>query len=984
MKHTNANITVLLVAGMASLFLSCGRTAAKADAPSRERPGAAAPQAGDPIFPLDDAHYLRWPLPASAKQYAAIDGDRMKRDVEHLTRIAGRSRDDGHQWWGRITGTPYHDETQRWIADRFRQLGLDVHLQEVTLPDAWFANAWQSSAISDGRTIPLKSVHPVLRSPGTPATGLDLEPVYVGLGSAAELLGRDLKNKAVFLHSLPMPGALSLAARSSGAIARVQQQGPAAIFIVVGIPGNFETQVWGDGDEEQTPEPLPTFSIGLDEGNAVRQLIEQGHPVKIHVKLDIEIRHNVKTAAVHGVLAGTTDEQIVVMAHGDGFFQGAIDNASGVAAMLGLAEYSSRLPKAQRRRTITFLAPIGHHVTRDYGLEWMRDNMKAFWAKTALIINSEHVATTQTYFYDRGLRTSTTLAAHRFFVGRSKRIGGLMLDACSLFGVALNSVANVRPGGDLHYLMDLAPGIEVIESNTFYHSDHDDLAIVPAAGLEAMTRAYAKLIDDANRFDLNELVDPPKAVRNTPEPLFTLDDDTYLRWPLPATQQPYARLDGAHMKKAVRDLTAISARSKADGNQWWGRITGTPYHEQTQDLIATRFQQLGLEVRRQEFDVPGGWYPQTWKMTASGGGRTIELRTAQPVLRSSGTPGAGLTLEPVYLGMGSPAEFAGRDVRGKLAVLYSWPTPSALSHSAGWSGATTRAQAAGAAAVAIVLGIPGNFTTQLWGTVPEGQLEPVPTFSLGSDDGATLRQMIESHASPKVHIAMSVEVKPHVKSSAVWGVLPGTSDENVMVMAHSDAFFQGAVDNASGVGVMLGLAEYYAALPKSARRRTMTFMSPVGHHVTHDVSLTWMHDHMTDVWARTALILNCEHVATTQTFFYRNDLRRSTGPAAHRFFVARSGRLGDLLVKASLLFGVGLYGDPGLRPSGDLNQLKDVAPGIELIESNTFYHSDMDEDTVPAAGLEAVARAYARVIDDVNTLNLADIVDRPSAAVAAR
>ena len=114
--------------------------------------------------------------------------------------------------------------------------------------------------------------------------------------------------------------------------------------------------------------------------------------------------------------------------------------------------------------------------------------------------------------------------------------------------------------------------------------------------------------------------------------------------------------------------------------------------------------------------------------------------------------------------------------------------------------------------------------------------------------------------------------------------------------------------------------------------------------------------------------------------------RRSTGPAAHRFFVARSGRLGDLLVKASLLFGVGLYGDPGLRPSGDLNQLKDVAPGIELIESNTFYHSDMDEDTVPAAGLEAVARAYARVIDDVNMLNLADIVDRlvlPLVAAAA-
>jgi hypothetical protein len=34
---------------------------------------------------------------------------------------------------------------------------------------------------------------------------------------------------------------------------------------------------------------------------------------------------------------------------------------------------------------------------------------------------------------------------------------------------------------------------------------------VPAAGLESMTRAYAKIIDDINKLDLKEIVDAPNA-----------------------------------------------------------------------------------------------------------------------------------------------------------------------------------------------------------------------------------------------------------------------------------------------------------------------------------------------------------------------------------------------------------------------------------------------------------------------------------------
>src|ERR1700740_1969534 len=83
----------------------------------------AQPLTGPPIFPLNEDAYLRWPLPPSAQKYGAIDGLRLKPYVRELSAISAKSRDEGNQWWGRITGAPSHAEAQRWTADQFRRIG---------------------------------------------------------------------------------------------------------------------------------------------------------------------------------------------------------------------------------------------------------------------------------------------------------------------------------------------------------------------------------------------------------------------------------------------------------------------------------------------------------------------------------------------------------------------------------------------------------------------------------------------------------------------------------------------------------------------------------------------------------------------------------------------------------------------------------------------------------------------------------------------
>jgi len=460
-------------------------------------------------------------------------------------------------------------------------------------------------------------------------------------------------------------------------------------------------------------------------------------------------------------------------------------------------------------------------------------------------------------------------------------------------------------------------------------------------------------------------------------PIYELNDDAYIRFPLPPGAEAYADINGRHLKPYVAELVEISHKSRDAGEQYWGRIAGTPYDAMAAQWLAKKFAMLGLQgIRFEELPLQSAWFPRLWRVTASAGGSALELTSAQPPMRTPGTPPGGLEAEAVYVGLGTPADFMGRDVRGKVAVIHSIPTPSALNYSARWNGAIKLAGERGAAAILIVLDIPGNRHSQMYGV----GLSNIPVFSLGRQDGDDLRALIERGQPVKVRLTLDVDIKEGLKTASVWGMLPGVTDENIMVVAHLDAYFDGALDNGSGVATMLGLAEHFARLPREKRRRNIYFVSPAAHHEGDLAAKVW-HETMQPFFAKTALILNSEHVSVTQSYMYGDMLWKSNVVAAHRFSIGRSRRLGDLAVRALTLFGVGMYDRPQPRPLGAVMPIWLDAPSIEVIESPNFYHTDAETlDIVPANGLEQIARAFAKLIDDVNTLDLTDLVDAASLA----
>jgi hypothetical protein len=467
----------------------------------------------------------------------------------------------------------------------------------------------------------------------------------------------------------------------------------------------------------------------------------------------------------------------------------------------------------------------------------------------------------------------------------------------------------------------------------------------------------------------------------------------YLRVPLAGADRVYADIDGHHLKDMMNQVVAFSRRSRDDGNAYWGRMAGTPYEAMTADWVEDRFEALGLEdIHRVEFPLGPQWMPREWTLTASRSGTTLSFPSAYPAppaaVWSSGRQSSidrpvpppamprPLNVEAVWVGLGTPADFAGRDVRGKAVVFQAMLAPGQMGNSSTWESVALRAQEAGAVLTIGIWGYAENM-----GVIQSTEAQQTPGFWMGFEDGRRLRDLI-AEGPVTISATQDVDWVEGLTSSSQYGTLPGTTDENIVITAHMDGWFDAALDNASGVAVMLALAEHFSRVPREQRRRNIIFVGTAGHHVGSPNS-PYMRDQ--GVLQNTALLLNAEHIAPAQFLGWDRELRRTAAISPRRWWVHGSDRLMALALDAYRTFGVGIVGPMHPSASGEIGQIDEEAPSIQLIRSPEHKHTDLDiPELVPSAGLESVARAYAKIIDGVNRLNLAELQPSTGGTAASR
>jgi hypothetical protein len=131
------------------------------------------------------------------------------------------------------------------------------------------------------------------------------------------------------------------------------------------------------------------------------------------------------------------------------------------------------------------------------------------------------------------------------------------------------------------------------------------------------------------------------------------------------------------------------------------------------------------------------------------------------------------------------------------------------------------------------------------------------------------------------------------------------------------------------------------------------------------------------LFRKTALLINAEHTAAAQPDLLGEAIRLVNTEAGFLWYGGGNQRpkLQDAAIKAFQQFGVPIYAEPenGV-PGGEASRLYQYVPAVQASNYNMFFHSDHETPaTVPAPGLAATTRAYVKIIEDVNKLDLKDL-----------
>jgi hypothetical protein len=309
------------------------------------------------------------------------------------------------------------------------------------------------------------------------------------------------------------------------------------------------------------------------------------------------------------------------------------------------------------------------------------------------------------------------------------------------------------------------------------------------------------------------------------------------------------------------------------------RRPGYPADRWAEAWCQERFRSLGLDDVRAEPLVATTWEASGWSLVVLAGDeeRTMECH---PVPYAA--PVEGLEVELAWPDPADPAAVAGRGSFEEVALL---GVPADLFVPGGSAPADLTGRVvdrdgslgdehllpfgprfqdvmepsieAGAVLfVGALTGYPGGGCRYY---VPyDGIARPIPGVWIGAADGAWLAARLEE-GTVRVRLTVRSEVRD-VETSNIVGELPGVDDDVVIIGSHHDGPWASAVEDASGIALVLAQAAYWAAQPVEARPHRLRFLLHGGHMAGGAGLHAYIDRHRGEL-ARVVLELHLEHAA---------------------------------------------------------------------------------------------------------------------------
>jgi len=235
-------------------------------------------------------------------------------------------------------------------------------------------------------------------------------------------------------------------------------------------------------------------------------------------------------------------------------------------------------------------------------------------------------------------------------------------------------------------------------------------------------------------------------------------------------------------QKIFHDLIYMASEDNA-------RVTGFEGEHKSADYIIKEFKKYGIESETQKFDV----------IAFLDEGSTLKvdnLDIASKTLTYSNSTNGTLTESIVYVGKGSPQDFEGKNLEGKIALIQRGDFS--------FYDKAVNAAKAGAKAAIIFNNADGTFSGTL------GQSPGIPVIGISKTDGEDLVTKLENDNALNVTMEVKTKLEDSYSQNVIGTLKTQKNIENpktIIVGAHFDSVdTPGANDNASGTTVMLEVA----------------------------------------------------------------------------------------------------------------------------------------------------------------------------------
>lgn len=281
---------------------------------------------------------------------------------------------------------------------------------------------------------------------------------------------------------------------------------------------------------------------------------------------------------------------------------------------------------------------------------------------------------------------------------------------------------------------------------------------------------------------------------------------------------PADAVSGAEMMANLREMAR------------WVKLSGT-----AEELEAFRF----LEARMRDYGYQVELLSHDAYISLPGPGSvTVAGRALKAITHSFSQPSTGLSGVPAYVGAGSEADFAGRDVRGRILLIEGMATPAAAERA-------HRAGAAGQLHISHHEHLHEMCLSWVWGNPAEkflGQMPSTVACTVSSADGGAIRDALARGEQPMVTLTAQVDTGWR-KTPLLVAELPAAQADGpfILMSGHYDTWHFGVMDNGSANAGMMEAARVLAAR-RGAWRRGLRLCFWSGHSHGRYSGSTWYAD----------------------------------------------------------------------------------------------------------------------------------------------